>query len=74
VMAHVHGGDYAYGAGSVPGYRGLKFARHGIVHVGVNYRLGIDGLLCLGDGPTTWGSATRPLHGVGAAQHRRLRW
>ncbi|MFD2422222.1 carboxylesterase/lipase family protein [Amycolatopsis pigmentata] len=49
VMVHIHGGGYVFGAGSAPGYRGHTFARHGIVHVGVNYRLGIDGFLYLGD-------------------------
>ncbi len=50
VMVHIHGGGYTYGSGSVPGYRGKNFARDGIVHVGINYRLGIDGFLYLGEG------------------------
>jgi para-nitrobenzyl esterase len=50
VLVHLHGGGFVYGAGSLPGYRGHSFARSGIVHVGVNYRLGIDGFLHLPDG------------------------
>lgn len=50
VMVHIHGGGYTYGAGSLPGYRGKNFARDGVVHVGINYRLGIDGFLYLGEG------------------------
>lgn len=55
VMVHIHGGAYVYGAGSAPGYRGHTLARHGIVHVGINYRLGIDGFLYLGDGTDNLG-------------------
>jgi para-nitrobenzyl esterase len=50
VMVHIHGGAYVGGAGSLLGYSGRKFARDGIVHVGINYRLGIDGFLYLGEG------------------------
>jgi para-nitrobenzyl esterase len=50
VMVHIHGGSFASGAGSLPGYTGETFARDGIVHVGVNYRLGVDGYLHLPDG------------------------
>ncbi|WP_166459385.1 carboxylesterase/lipase family protein [Amycolatopsis pithecellobii] len=55
VMVHIHGGAYVYGAGSAAGYRGNNFARHGIVHVGINYRLGIDGFLYLGEGTDNLG-------------------
>jgi carboxylesterase type B len=50
VMVHIHGGAYVTGTGSVIGYSGKNFARDGIVHVGINYRLGIDGFLYLGEG------------------------
>ncbi|WP_328648658.1 carboxylesterase family protein [Amycolatopsis sp. NBC_00348] len=50
VVVHIHGGGYIYGAGSLPGYSGRNFARDGVVHVGINYRLGIDGFLYLGEG------------------------
>jgi para-nitrobenzyl esterase len=50
VVVHIHGGGYVNGAGSLPGYTGRSFARDGVVHVGINYRLGIDGFLYLGEG------------------------
>lgn len=50
VVVHIHGGGYLTGSGSFAGYSGRTFARDGVVHVGVNYRLGIDGFLHLGDG------------------------
>ncbi|MGW4872550.1 carboxylesterase/lipase family protein [Streptomyces chartreusis] len=50
VMVHIHGGGYVFGAGSLPGYSGRNFARDGVVHVSINYRLGIDGFLHLGEG------------------------
>lgn len=49
VMVHIHGGGFVGGSGSVPGYSGRTFARDGVVHVGINYRLGIEGFLYLGD-------------------------
>jgi para-nitrobenzyl esterase len=50
VLVHIHGGGYVSGAGSLPGYSGRNFARDGVVHVGINYRLGIEGFLYLGEG------------------------
>ncbi|SFS14639.1 para-nitrobenzyl esterase [Microbacterium sp. cf046] len=50
VVVHIHGGGYSFGGGSFPGYSGRNFARDGVVHVGINYRLGIDGFLYLGEG------------------------
>ena len=50
VMVFLHGGAFSNGSGSVPGYDGTRFARHGVVLVTLNYRLGADGLLYLGDG------------------------
>ena len=50
VAVHIHGGGYTFGAGSLPGFSGKNFARDGVVHVGINYRLGIDGFLYLGEG------------------------
>lgn len=50
VVVHIHGGGYVSGAGSLPLYSGRSFARDGIVHVSINYRLGIDGFLFLGEG------------------------
>ncbi|MFD9128378.1 carboxylesterase/lipase family protein [Kitasatospora sp. NPDC059571] len=50
VMVWLHGGAFTNGSGSVPGYDGSRFARDGVVCVTVNYRLGADGFLHLGDG------------------------
>ncbi len=50
VVVHIHGGGYLSGSGSFAGYSGRAFARDGVVHVGINYRVGIDGFLHLGDG------------------------
>jgi len=50
VMVWIHGGAFANGSGSVPGYDGTRFARDGVVCVTFNYRLGADGFLFLEDG------------------------
>ena len=50
VMVWIHGGAFANGSGSVPAYDGTRFARDGVVCVTINYRLGADGFLSLGDG------------------------
>ncbi|AJT41697.1 carboxylesterase/lipase family protein [Psychromicrobium lacuslunae] len=55
VMVWIHGGGFMTGAGSVPAHDGRTFARDGIVHVGINYRLGIDGFLYLGEGTDNLG-------------------
>ncbi|MET0830094.1 MAG: carboxylesterase family protein, partial [Microbacterium sp.] len=55
VMVWIHGGGYMNGGGSVPAHDGYTFARDGIVHVGINYRLGIDGFVYLGEGTENLG-------------------
>jgi para-nitrobenzyl esterase len=50
VMVWIHGGSYRNGSGAVPTYDGTHFARDGVVCVTLNYRLGVDGFLALGDG------------------------
>jgi para-nitrobenzyl esterase len=45
VMVWIHGGALTRGSGSVPTYDGANFARHGVVLVTINYRLGILGYL-----------------------------
>lgn len=50
VMVFLHGGAFANGSSSVGTYDGSAFARDGVVLVSVNYRLGTDGFLYLGDG------------------------
>ena len=55
VMVWIHGGGYALGTGAAPGYTGRAFARDGIVHVSINYRLGVDGFIYLGEGSDNLG-------------------
>ncbi len=50
VMVWIHGGAFVRGSGAVPTYDGSRFARDGVVCVTINYRLGADGFLHLGDG------------------------
>lgn len=50
VLVWIHGGAFIMGAGSQPLYDGTSFAaNHDIVVVSINYRLGLLGLLYLGD-------------------------
>jgi para-nitrobenzyl esterase len=55
VMVWIHGGGYMIGAGSAPGYSGRAFAREGVVHVAINYRVGFDGFVYLGEGTDNLG-------------------
>ncbi len=50
VFVWIYGGGFTQGANSIPTYAGTKFARDGVVGVTINYRLGADGFLALGDG------------------------
>jgi len=50
VMVWIHGGAFLNGSGSWPTCDGTRFARDGVVCVTINYRLGADCFLCLGDG------------------------
>ncbi|MHB8600768.1 MAG: carboxylesterase/lipase family protein [Ktedonobacteraceae bacterium] len=55
VMVWIHGGAFANGTGAVTLYDGSRFARDGVVCVTINYRLGVDGFLYLGDGQVNLG-------------------
>ena len=55
VMVWIHGGAFANGSNAVPTYDGSNFARDGVVCVSINYRLGVDGFLFLGDGVSNLG-------------------
>jgi len=55
VMFWIHGGAFANGTGAISIYDGTRFARDGVVCVTINYRLGADGFLYLGDGNTNLG-------------------
>jgi para-nitrobenzyl esterase len=50
VMVWIHGGAFSNGSGVLLQYDGSRFARDGVVCVTINYRLGADGFLYLGDG------------------------
>jgi para-nitrobenzyl esterase len=45
VMVWFHGGGFTEGSASIAVYDGTQFAKHGVVLVGVNYRLGVLGFL-----------------------------
>jgi para-nitrobenzyl esterase len=47
VMVWFHGGGFAQGSGSLPSFEGESLARHGVVVVTINYRLGPLGFLAL---------------------------
>jgi para-nitrobenzyl esterase len=65
VFLWIHGGGFTGGSNAGPWYHGGSFARRGVVAVGINYRLGPEGFLDLGDG-----NANRGLQDQIAA----LRW
>ena len=69
VLVWIHGGAFATGVGSAPIYPGDRFAHAGIVHVAVNYRLGVDGY-CHLDQDIVDGADNRGLRDQVAA----LRW
>lgn len=55
VLVWIHGGGFTNGSSSSPEFDGSAFARDGIVCVTINYRVGADGFLNLGDGITNVG-------------------
>jgi len=55
VMVWIHGGAFMRGSGALATYDGGRFARDGVVCVTINYRLGADGFLHLGDGTANRG-------------------
>lgn len=55
VMVFIHGGAFSTGSGSVSIYNGGKFARDGVVLITINYRLGADGFLWVGEGAPNLG-------------------
>ena len=58
VMVWIHGGMFEMGTGATAIYDGSRFARDGIVCVTINYRVGADGFLSLGEAD---GNANRGL-------------
>lgn len=55
VLVFVHGGALTRGAAALPAYDGTTFARHGIVVVTVQYRLGQEGFAVIDDVPLNLG-------------------
>jgi para-nitrobenzyl esterase len=55
VMVWIPGGAFEHGTSAVPFYDGSRFSRDGIVCVTINYRVGADGFLYLGDGVANCG-------------------
>ena len=55
VMVWIPGGAFEHGTGAASAYCGSRFARDGIVCVTINYRVGADGFLFLGDGTANLG-------------------
>jgi len=55
VMVFIHGGAWVGGTGSASAQDGTSFARHGVICVTINYRVGIEGFLPLPDAPTNLG-------------------
>ncbi|HTS95510.1 MAG TPA: carboxylesterase family protein [Streptosporangiaceae bacterium] len=55
VMVWIHGGAFSNGNSALPMYDGHAFARDGVVLVGINYRLGVDGFALLPGVPANRG-------------------
>ncbi|TWD83395.1 para-nitrobenzyl esterase [Kribbella amoyensis] len=55
VLVFFHGGAFRNGSNAIPAYDGAAFARDGVVLVGVNYRLGVQGFGVVEDAPSNRG-------------------
>jgi len=55
VMVWIYGGAYRAGASSLPGYDGTPLARHGVVLVTFNHRIGVEGYAYLPGTPANRG-------------------
>lgn len=55
VMVWIHGGAFRAGSGAIPTYDGHNFARDGVICVTINYRLGVEGFLYVGEGTANLG-------------------
>ncbi|MFE4455786.1 carboxylesterase/lipase family protein [Nocardia tengchongensis] len=68
VLVWIHGGGFLFGGGTgSPLVDKGSFARHGVVQVSINYRLGIDGYLLTDDDPASGNFGT-------ADQVAAMRW
>ncbi|WP_137846031.1 carboxylesterase family protein [Microbacterium sp. 2FI] len=55
VLVFVHGGALTRGAAALAAYDGVSFARHGIVYVSIQYRLGQEGFAVIDGVPQNLG-------------------
>ena len=55
VLVFIHGGALTRGSAALTGYDGASFARHGIVYVSVQYRLGQEGFAVVDGAPQNLG-------------------
>jgi para-nitrobenzyl esterase len=55
VMVWIPGGMFEYGTAATAWYDGSRFARDGIICVTINYRIGAEGFLYLGEGSSNRG-------------------
>ena len=55
VLVFVHGGALTRGSAALAAYDGVSFARHGIVYVSIQYRIGQEGFAVLDDVPQNLG-------------------
>jgi carboxylesterase type B len=63
VMVWIPGGMFEFHAtGASAFYDGSRFARDGVVCVTINYRVGAEGFLYLGDASPIWASSIRSPH------------
>jgi len=73
VMLWIHGGSFLLGGSSEPRYDGTALARHGVIVVTINYRLGVFGFFA-----TTEMAAESPQHAAGnfgyLDQNAPLQW
>jgi len=71
VLVWIHGGAFVEGSASVPIYNGAALAKHGIIVVGINYRLGAFGFLAHPELSVEGGgsSGNYALHDMLAALH-----
>ena len=68
VLVWIHGGGFTAGCNNSPWYWGGSFARHGVILVSINYRLGAEGFLPIDGTPANravldWLAALRWVQG-----------
>ena len=73
VMLWIHGGSFLIGGSSEPRYDGEQLARHGVIVITINYRLGVFGFFATSDM-----AAESPQHSAGnygyLDQYAAIQW